>query len=139
MQPDTRDIVQIIVYRDAGSVEYLLLQRSPEDGGWWQPVTGHVEFGESEQEALLRELAEETGITRPKFVSQQIHSNPLDGGVGQASVYMVQADADAEIKLEPGEHVQYKWVNFEDALNLLKYDGNKDNLRRADALLAEAR
>lgn len=135
------NVVQVIVYREAPGIEYLILQRTPEDGGWWQPVTGHIEFGENELEALQRELAEETGITRPKFVSQQIYEYDYDmpDGSGHDSVYMVEIDGKTDIKLQPSEHSQYQWANLRTALELLKYDGNKESLRRADQLLAEAR
>jgi lipoyl(octanoyl) transferase len=39
----------------------LLLKRAPERGGFWQPVTGRMEPGESPLETARRELREETG------------------------------------------------------------------------------
>jgi 8-oxo-dGTP pyrophosphatase MutT (NUDIX family) len=43
-------------------IEYLLLKRLPEKNGFWQPITGGVEEGETQEEALLREVIEETGV-----------------------------------------------------------------------------
>ena len=41
---------------------FLLLKRTPQDGGFWQPLTGTVEDGEKLSDCLKRELNEETGI-----------------------------------------------------------------------------
>src|SRR4030042_1806138 len=55
--------VEAIICRiNSGRIEYLLLKRLPERNGFWQPVTGGVEEGESRDEALHREIMEETGI-----------------------------------------------------------------------------
>ena len=43
----------------------LVLQRTPERGGFWQLVTGRVEPGESVEAAARRELLEETGLDLP--------------------------------------------------------------------------
>ena len=41
--------------------EELLLLESPRRPGWWEPVNGAVEAGETLLEAALREVREETG------------------------------------------------------------------------------
>jgi 8-oxo-dGTP pyrophosphatase MutT (NUDIX family) len=52
----------IIFRRKSGTIEYLLLKRLPDRNGFWQPVTGGLEEGETRTEALRREIKEETGI-----------------------------------------------------------------------------
>jgi len=55
--------VQGIVFRETDrGVEYLLLKTTPEREDFWQPVTGGLEEGETEVDALKREVSEETGI-----------------------------------------------------------------------------
>jgi dATP pyrophosphohydrolase len=46
----------IIFRRNGGVIEYLLLKRLPERNGFWQPVTGGMEEGETREEALRREI-----------------------------------------------------------------------------------
>jgi 8-oxo-dGTP pyrophosphatase MutT (NUDIX family) len=53
--------VQVWVYRTE-PFEVLLLRLCPARGGFWQPVTGSVEPGETAAEAALREAREETGL-----------------------------------------------------------------------------
>ena len=52
----------IIFKRENNVIKYLLLKRTKEDGGFWQPMTGTLNNGESLESCLLRELEEETGI-----------------------------------------------------------------------------
>ena len=54
------DIVEVFVVR---AHELLLLRRAKEPMlGTWQPVLGHVEAGETAEQAARRELEEETGL-----------------------------------------------------------------------------
>jgi 8-oxo-dGTP diphosphatase len=50
--------VSAVIFNDAGEV---LLQKR-KDTGKWCIISGHVEFGESVQEAMVREVWEETGV-----------------------------------------------------------------------------
>jgi len=141
MDQYAHNIVQVVIYRWAPTLQYLVLKRSEQDGGWWQPVTGHIETGEDELDALKRGVAEETGIQKLNFISQPIFSYEYDTteGLGRDNVYMVEVSSSEIVRLEPEEHSEYRWATFDEALGLLKYEGNKKSLQLADQLLAEAR
>ena len=55
--------VQVFVFTDTEPRQYLLLRYNDQKGGYWQPVTGSVEAGETLEQAALRELWEETGLS----------------------------------------------------------------------------
>jgi 8-oxo-dGTP diphosphatase len=60
------DVVAGVIWRDG---EYLAVER-PEGfrmAGWWEFPGGKIEEGESREEALVRELQEELGITPVDF------------------------------------------------------------------------
>jgi lipoyl(octanoyl) transferase len=57
--PDPLRTVSVVAVAADGRV--LLLKRAPERGGFWQPVTGRMEPGETPAETARRELREETG------------------------------------------------------------------------------
>jgi 8-oxo-dGTP pyrophosphatase MutT (NUDIX family) len=61
--------------------EELLLLASPRRPGWWEPVNGAVEDGESLLEAALREVREEAGL--------DLHVRPL--GVVHAATFAYDA------------------------------------------------
>ncbi len=56
------DAKKVQVWVRAGE-SFLFLHTKPERGGRWQPVTGHVEKGETEWDAATREVFEETGFS----------------------------------------------------------------------------
>ena len=66
--------VEAILFRkNEGEIEYLILKRKQERGGFWQPITGGLEEGETLMEALRREIKEETGITNYKRIIENVH------------------------------------------------------------------
>lgn len=125
--------VEAVIFRRYGSkVEYLLLKRIPERNGFWQPVTGGVEEGETRKEALHREIMEETGVKNVLTVIEDLfHFEFSDSGIlYQEYVYGVEISPSAEIVLDGKEHSEYKWCSFQEALQLLSWEENKTALRR---------
>lgn len=58
-----RTNVQAFVFSVNPSFRVLILKRTPERSGYWQPVSGGIENGEEPAIAVVREVFEETGIT----------------------------------------------------------------------------
>jgi 8-oxo-dGTP pyrophosphatase MutT (NUDIX family) len=66
--------VQAIIFKKiSGRLHYLLLKRTSEREGFWQPVTGGLEEGETKVEALEREVLEETGIKNIVGIIENVH------------------------------------------------------------------
>lgn len=129
----TQEIAQGIVYRyRENELEFLVLKRVPEDGGFWQAVTGTIEKNEPALEALKRELAEEAGITQPIHISQKLEDyhwqNQETGLVGSDQVFGVEVTSQTIIKIDPKEHSEYKWLPVDKAMSVLKYEGNKKSM-----------
>lgn len=116
---------------------FLLLKRQPERGGFWQPVTGGVEKGEDLKEAALREIEEETGIKNFVKVLENIHYFEFEanGGFGWMKEYVfgVEVHKEAESVISD-EHSEQKWCSFSEALDLLKYENNKEGFRKINKL-----
>ena len=123
--------VQVYLFRRTNSsVEFLLLKRTQALRGFWQPVTGTVEEGETPRQAVHREVNEETGLKDLQHVIGPVFSfmfvkNRIEF---HEDVYGVEA-ANVSITLS-SEHSEYRWVNLKEALELLHYVQNKKGLCR---------
>ncbi len=130
-----------ICYRRKGDgIQYLLILRAPHDGGFWQPVTGGLEEGETRTDGVRREIAEETGLT-PTSVTpllemrQFFHRYRSESTEVWLTEFVYGAEVpDGDVTLSP-DHTDHKWCTLDEALTLLKYDGNKDALKLLDGAL----
>ncbi len=96
-------VVHVLVFNDRG--ELFLQKRSMDKdvapGKWDTSVGGHVNPGETLQEAVRREMEEELGITacKPKFLYSYIHSNPYETEL----VYTYSCIYDGDIHFQKDE------------------------------------
>lgn len=122
----------IFVYRTGVSrTEVLLVHRCRELGGYWHAVAGGVEEGETDEEAALRELREETGLDGSRGLCRLRHSfsyvlpdEPGEEYSSRASerivvtCFRVDAPHDWEPQLD-WEHDEYRWCDEREAARLL--------------------
>ena len=120
-----------VLYRYFTNVErkFLLLHYT---SGHWDFPKGNIETGETEEDAVIREIFEETGITDLKFVEgfiQPIFYNyRRDGNLVQKKVsfYLAQT-LTRNIKLS-NEHQDFFWADYPSALSALTYRSARDIL-----------
>lgn len=124
--------VQGVMYsKNNEKLEYLIIKRSLDDGGFWQGVTGTLEEGETLVNCLIREIREEIGIENIKNISeikQTIQWAKKTGFVITEYVFAVELDKNSKIILSE-EHDDYKWCSFEDAYEILEKENNKNTLK----------
>src|SRR5260370_35950569 len=111
-----RNIVNALLLK-AGAV--LLARRSSPRKAYpncWSFPGGHVEQGESLDEALIREVQEDVGLTPRVFrkVGTIKEPNPLVNGKAIYHMYAVSDWDGGEPKMLGGEHSEIRWfgVNF---------------------------
>lgn len=104
----------------------------------WDVVGGHVEPGETPQQALAREIEEETGWRLRRIEAQVADWEWAYNGVIRRELdYLVEVDGDLGApRLEEGKHDAYAWVG-RDNLELLM-DGRRDGDRRLRDIVARA-
>jgi len=136
--------VQGILFRKiSGDIQYLLLKRTQEKEGFWQPVTGGLEEGETKVEALKREVWEETGIKNLVGIVENVDyfeysdAHFIKGyDFIKEYVFGVEVDSNERIALDGKEHSQFRWCSLQEALELLKWDENKKALSRLNEILS---
>ncbi len=115
--------------------QVLLLQRPPQMGGFWQPVTGGVEPGESFVEAALREAQEETGLSFPLFPQDLFLEHTFKGQWGWAQeksfLLALVGDKPPQPTLDGKEHCEYKWWSPEQAQRQVNFPHVRESIFRA--------
>lgn len=106
--------------------------------GTWDVVGGHVEAGETPQQALAREIAEETGWRLRRIEAKAADWEwSHDGVVRRELDYLVEVDGDLSApRLEPGKHDAHAWLG-PDNLDLMMA-GRLDGDRRLRDIAARA-
>ena len=131
--------VLIIPYRMTNQkIEYCILKRK--NMQIWQWVAGGVEdFDKDIMCAAKREMNEEIGISEDVDMVELecftkipvvniVKEFKWGENVYYADEYSFAANiSDKQIKISE-EHSEYKWVSYDEARNLLKYDSNKSAL-----------
>ena len=125
--------VLIVIYTDGG--EFLLLERR-RPPGFWQSVTGSLEWGELADSAARREVAEETGITQGVLVNLQwtqvYDILPAFGKVYAPGItrnlehaFSLRLTQRVPVTLSDSEHVRCQWASGADAVATVSSSTNR--------------
>jgi len=103
--------------------KFLFIRRRPGSflGGHWELPGGTVEPGEQAAETVVREFAEETGLT--VHVDRERGTHSWDDVAGRpmrihATMYALTEETPAEVVLDPEEHDAFAWYTREEAAGL---------------------
>ena len=129
--------VLVFLYRLRNTkIEYCIFYRKKEQ--FYQGLSGGVEDNEDLVDTLKREVYEETKIKVNNIMKLDTISSIPGINVNKDfnyknNIYVVYEYAfgicidNEKIELSD-EHEKYKWVSFDEAIKLLKYDSNKTAL-----------
>jgi len=126
----------VIFRKEKWVIYYLLLHYQ---AGHWDFVKGNIEKGEEIKQTIIREAEEESGIKGLEFIKgfkETIeYFYKLKGKtIFKTVVFFLAETKTKEIKLS-FEHIGFKWLSYEGALEILTYKNAKEVLIKANNFL----
>ncbi|MDJ0269583.1 MAG: NUDIX domain-containing protein [Aigarchaeota archaeon] len=137
----------MIYEESAGAVVFYDSERGPEylvllyDAGHWDFPKGGLEFGESEIDAAIREVREETGLENIQIIEgfrkeiEYMYHKKRDLVKKRVAFYLAKSDT-KEVKLSY-EHKDFAWLDYENAMRRLTFKTAKDTLAEAHRFLMQ--
>ena len=107
---------------------------------YWNFPKGHMEGQEDELDTMRREVEEESGIKNftliEGFREVEDYAFTRDGYKSNkiAILYLIRTDDPVEINLESRE---FRWVDYETALEMVKYDAQREIIKKAYAFITK--
>lgn len=104
--------------------------------GHWTWPKGNIEKGETPQQAAIREIGEEVGLTAIRLIdnigkmrySYKLKGSPIDKTV---EIYLFEAEGKEELKALISEINDARWFDPEAALSKIEYEGSREVLKKA--------
>ncbi len=129
---------------EEGKIHYLLLRYPPSKKAkkeYWDLPKGHVEKGEKEIDTVRREIEEETGLKDIIFVSgfREVikYFFRFNGKtIFKTVIFFLTESRKKEIRISE-EHLDYKWLPFQEASKKLTFRNAKNILKKADNFISK--
>lgn len=133
---DERSAGILLFCEESGKKLFLLLHYP---SGHWDFIKGRIEKNEQSKEAAIREAREETGITDIEFIDgfeQRIqYSYQFGGKTKRKEVVFFLAKTNATTVKLSDEHINYAWLEFDEAFKKTTYQNAKELLKKSKSLV----
>lgn len=125
----------VIIYLDKPDTRYLVV-KSKTNGHWGFPK-GHIEENETEIDAAIREVKEETGL---EVLIHEDFKTSMEYMISESAIrkeviLFLGTPMSTTVTIQESEIAMYKWVTFTDTLNLFEYENQKQSLKQAHEFL----
>ncbi|MEJ2059150.1 MAG: dihydroneopterin triphosphate diphosphatase [Gammaproteobacteria bacterium] len=115
----------------------VLMLRRREPADFWQSVTGSLAWDETALEAARRELVEETGFAPEDLVDTgRVNRFPIippwraryapEASENVEHLFTLRLPHPTAPRLNPGEHLEWRWLSWTDAAALASSWTNRD-------------
>ncbi len=130
-----------VIFDDRKGGRFFLILHRVLNWTGWEFVKGGIDGNESPENAVLREISEETGLEKVKLISQ-LPEKVSWTAKGTKYVYVpfiLKGNMEDPIDLlqEIIEHDDYKWVEEKNVESFLTHNDNKKIFREALQLLGK--
>lgn len=116
------DAIVSVILKDN---KILLIERGSKTpfAGWWGPVSGKIEPGESPEDAVARESLEEVGLTvRP---IRKVWENVSSSGRYRLHWWLAEC-VSGELTLDTREASDSRWLGIEEATRMKIFEGDRE-------------
>jgi 8-oxo-dGTP pyrophosphatase MutT (NUDIX family) len=126
----------IILINENDKRKFLLLNYPSKH---WDFVKGKMENGETHQQTALRETKEETGISDVEFIDGfkeeiEYYFRADNQDIHKKVIFFFGRTKTTDIVLSD-EHLDFIWLDFDNALKKITYNNAKDLLRKSKEFL----
>lgn len=131
-----------IIFHKNKEVKYLLLHypsgaKAPKE--YWDLPKGHIEKGEKEIDTVKREVKEETGLENIEIIGGfkewiKYFFKFKGKTIFKIVTFYLARTKTKNVKIS-GEHIGYKWLPYEEALEQLTFQNAKDILKKSNQFL----
>ncbi len=126
-----------VVFRYINGFPRFLLIKNCRSAHWGFPK-GHIERGETQLQTAFREVLEETGIHAEFYEGFSAESDYKIGGKVDKKVQIFLATTkDTQTIIQKEEIEDYIWLDYSRAMKTLKFDNDKQILRKANRYMNE--
>ena len=126
----------IILFNEIDKRKFLLLNYPSKH---WDFVKGKMEKGETPHETAIRETKEETGISDVEFIDGfeeeiEYYFYAENQEIHKKVIFFLGKTQTAKIVLSH-EHLDFIWLEFDNALNKTTYENAKNLLKKSKTFL----
>ena len=125
----------VIFTREGGGLRYVIIQSL--DGYYGFPK-GHIEGAETEEEAALREIREETGLSVrfvPGFRTTDEHTIPEKPGMIKRVIYFLGEYEGQKVRFQREELLEALLLSYEEAMERFQFESSRRILKEANDFL----
>ncbi|XOB42708.1 MAG: bis(5'-nucleosyl)-tetraphosphatase [Candidatus Nealsonbacteria bacterium] len=126
----------VIFRKDKNNIYYLVLHY---ELGHWDFVKGKIERNEDLKQTITRETKEETGIDDLRFIENleekiEYFFKKQGRTIFKTVIFFLAETRTKEIKLSY-EHIGFKWLPYDKALEQLTFENAKKVLKKVNDLI----
>jgi bis(5'-nucleosidyl)-tetraphosphatase len=129
----------ILFYQFPRSVKYLIIKHQK---GHWSFPKGHADKGETKLETALRELKEETGVSKIRLLKKSVMLKETYKFTDRKGVkilkkvnYFIGEALSKKVKIDFREVVNYKWSTYKASLEKITFEESASVLKKADKIV----